>query len=352
MATTDDLRAVLRAREAYAGDIDALLDRLSTGSKRTHRRFVPAVAAAAAVVVATAVAVTAVTTSGGSDNRQSGSPADGSLSARRLDFAVSESTGVTPWQFAASPAEQSVQLTYKKMWMQLLVYSPGNPDAAPYALHGVTVGNQVPGAEFVSVAGHPGYVGRLGDMRSFPPASLASPDDVPGNELAWQYAPGAWAIVTPQGAHPSTTDLLDVASAVDFSRHTSLRSAIELSDRPAGTRLIEQEQTYARDPWRTVVTYGTPSDEQEISISAQGLQPGPTAWPNTVPVTVGGLEGRWDAKQQDLKIFDTDRSIELDVFAERGTMTLDQATAVAKTITLTADPAHPKTWFAANKALP
>jgi hypothetical protein len=69
-------------------------------------------------------------------------------------------------------------------------------------------------------------------------------------------------------------------------------------------------------------------------------------------VTVGGLEGRWDAKGLALKVFDSDRSIELDVFAERGSMTLDQAIVVAKTITVTADPAHPKTWFSADKALP
>jgi hypothetical protein len=241
------------------------------------------------------------------------------------------------------------------MWMQLLVFSPGNNEATPrtlqQALHGAAAGDQVPGLEFVSVAGHPGYVGMLvNNPGGVPPT--ASPEDLPGNALAWQYAAGAWAIIQPQGAHPSTTELLAVAGAVDFSRHTSLRSAVELSARPAGMRLIAQEQTYSRDPWRTVVTYGTPSDDQEISVSAQGLQPGPTAWPNTVPVTVGNLEGRWDAKQQDLTIFNTERSIELDVFAERGTMTLDQAIAVAKTVTVTADPAHPDTWFAADKALP
>jgi hypothetical protein len=355
MATTEDLRAVLRAREVHAGDIDTVLDRLAAGPKRSRGRLVPALAAAAAVVVAATVAVTAVTISGGSNGRGAGSLATGDLSARHLDFSITTDTGVVPWQFTATPAEQWVQLTYKKMWLQLLVFSPGDTEATPRTLqrvlHGGSVGDQVPGLEFVSVAGHPGYVGLLVNNPGGVPAT-ASPEDRPGNALAWQYAAGAWAILQPQGAHPTTTELLDIAGAVDFSRTTSLRSAIELSARPTGMKLVAQEQTYSRDPWRTVVTYGTPSDDQEISVSAQGLQPGPTAWPNTVPVTVGNREGRWDAKQLDLKIFDTDRSIQLDVFAERGSMTLDQAIAVAKTITVTADPARPETWFAANKALP
>jgi hypothetical protein len=352
MPTTEQLRSALYAREQHAGDIEPLLARaLAERSRRPS--LAPVLVAALVLVLAATIVVIAQRPYGSNSPAGTTDPAGYSgshpLPLRALRFALTGGVAdLTVSEASAGAGEQSLLLhpTGTRLQLQLLVYAPGNPDATPFALRGVRVGDAVPGLQSVEVQGRPGYLGTLSDPHDETPGTA----DYPGAAVAWQYRSGAWAVLEPDGLRLPSTQLLQYARGVDFGANTALRTAVTLSAEPDGLRLAGLDLTYPHGGYeRAIVDYASPDGSRTIAVSVE--QTGAGAPATGRRVTVDHRVGHWTAYGDGSATLAVElgHGQTLTVSSDHTGLTLARATAVARTATVATRPGTLSTWLPAAK---
>jgi len=352
MPTTTDLRAALRDLADAApetaplpGHHDELLP--VPRSRRTSRavRF-GAPALAGALVVGVVVAAVALS-SGSHRSAQPGtSPAPrptahlaqaGPMPLTETVFDVVGLPGATVGGVSADGASQQRYVSFDAFRTDR-----NQADVQVWA-HGRWMPSRPAGAQDVTINGQPGFFGRF---------------TVPGNgrvvALAWQYEPGAWAVVTWKTTS-SKADLTRLASAVRTGLHLRARLPFRLSDLPPGGTV-------------TALTYAPGAGRQgatgELTISYPGrhrallISVSPVAWDlGGTPTTIGGRPA-WESGAvlamagpgvSEAVLEPTTPDYSGDSNTE---LTKAELRSIAAGLTFAPNVKDPATWFDASTALP
>ncbi|MGH8888440.1 MAG: hypothetical protein ACRDV3_01610 [Acidothermaceae bacterium] len=378
MRTTDDLRAVLIARETNAPTVEDVLDTFTTGvhpfAPRRRRWLVPA-AVAALVAGVTTLGAGVFGGVGGAGRHQtaaSGPPLQG-----QFGFSVGAVSGFT---FTQGTIAQGVQ------WRGIATAS------------GVQVGMIEEGDSFgfsasslterqtVTVSGHLAYYGQqaleegtsaTGNVRG----SGEWVSTVP--TVAWQPEPGRWLVISasPDRSRPvdaavirawgtdARAQLMTVADAVDTDAPAVMMLPFRIgSTHPHATALIAESDTGPRTPGGSAVLaeYG-----MEVTVEVSEATAGTSDNTSGQPVTIGEYSGRVDTRcsiQQAPAPGTTPAHSDCQLTFQAGRwqvaiyvngpgggsrkITPAQFVDIGEHLTLAAQPSNPATWFDASTAIP
>jgi hypothetical protein len=158
----------------------------------------------------------------------------------------------------------------------------------------------------------------------------------------------------------SKAQLLAAAKTLDFSKPAALRSTISLKAAPPSTALVEVSASFTSsfDPANQplVATYqSVDGSGPGFSIQVMDGRDRPSPEQAAVEVDVDGVPGTWDPANRLLVVaFAPTVRVAISEFLNGTTHepSLDQVTAVARSITVAPHPEDPSTWFDAAEALP
>jgi hypothetical protein len=352
MPTTTDLRAALRDLADAApetaplpGDHDELLP--VQRSRRTSRAVRFGAPALAGAMVAGVVVGAVALSSGSHRSAQPGTspaptstshlPQAGPMPLTETVFDVVGLPGATVGGTYADGVSQQRYLSFDAF------QTDSNQADVQVWARGHWTPPRPAGAQDVTVNGKPGFYGRI---------------TVPKNgrvvALAWQYEPGAWAVVTWK---PSSTkaDLIRIASAVRTGLHTPARLPFQLSSLPSGGTIAAL--TYYPGAGRQGATGGLtvryPGRNGLLLISVS-----PVAWDlGGTPTTIGGRRA-WESgavlamagpgvSEAILEPTTPDFSGDSNTV-----LTKAELRSIAAGLTFAPNVKDPATWFDASTALP
>jgi hypothetical protein len=355
--TEDDLRATFEALEREAPDVAGTLAGLERLRRRhVTRRRAAGIAAVAVVTMALAAGSLAVPDLFGTDTREQVSTKR-DADAWRYRFAVDDIPGTRVAYTGLSRGQEAAVVVTgmpARLVATILVFRRDVQGDAFDPAEART-------GERVDIGGRPGYY-----RPDLPTGSMPPPK--PG--LAWEYAPGSWAVVT--SAAPATpnakAELLRIAEAVRFDRAAPFRVPFRVGHLPArfgveprsgqlgslGSRQPEGQTTpnwWPTDGTRMVgVDLSEPgSNGRWLSIELQSTSPtsglveptdvGDTRNLAKVSATVSVTLGP-------LKVFVRSGGMDQPGFSEQ------ELLEVARSITVAADWNDPATWIDAQEAIP
>jgi hypothetical protein len=208
----------------------------------------------------------------------------------------------------------------------------------------------------VDVNGQPAHLGCLGSERSthgFRGCRIGG--------IAWQYAPGAWVTIAPDGPKAEPAELIRIARALDFTASTPVRVPFSIAAAPTGMSLFAVDAGYQaangdglasekpiRSDWSVLVDYRPAASTDDVVIDAAPAKMFAVARGRAV--TVDGHAARWNSVDHVLSV-DIGTGLDLEIDGP-GTWTLDNASALAATIRTAPHPDDLTTWFDATDALP
>ncbi len=312
MPTIDDLRSALEALAEQAPTTEKTVLR----RRRKHLRPLAIASAAAAIA---AVATVPVLVTRGSDStptppvESASSPAPTTVSTTRLpladpslatlSFSITPVQGMTAFAWETGVGFQRAFLT-GQTFPAVTVYPPGG--WAP---------TRSAGARDASVGTKSGF---FGPVRHDGPDAVALTGENPmvnGNALAWQYAPGAWALVE-SVEQMSLQQMRQIAAAVRFDTKRAVSVPANFSYLPAGfeikgittwlpraattTRVGDQTLTSPSVGPRVRLALGKVGAAATTAEIGVGIEPIPPALgnvvrePNAVHVQVGDFTGTYN----------------------------------------------------------
>jgi hypothetical protein len=245
----------------------------------------------------------------------------------------------------------------------VLVYPEGGFDASALA-----------GARHVYVNGAAGLEANIAPLNDTVKWSVATVDDPAKPPLlttvAWQYAPGSWAVVawrnsTDRGAdglalavartvRPGLEHTARVPFAVDYlPQAVDRRWGLVYTGGHAATSVTFASASSAQDP---ALQTGPPDDALPISLSTDADLTAPSQ-PGDTKVTVNGRPGVYSPRLSALLVGCGTHCVltvgygMLDAHLA-GALTETELVKVAQHIRLAADPSDPATWFDASTAMP
>ena len=377
MATVDDLLTAFTDLENQApvSCDSALQTRLSNGSRpRRLRRWILPAIAGATVIAAVAAPVAIGPRDPSSQVPSEASPPTPSsertvpspvqvpqvaLTALSYTFAVRSIAGVISTASRTGPDYQRVEVDSTAGdripvgW--ILVYPAGGfrPDRPA-------------GATDTRVAGRPGFAGLI------PPdgPGMTRTSHGPGlNAVAWQYAPGAWAVV--QSAGPPQSGVTaptaqEIAEAVDFTSQHPVRLPAKIRYLTSGLT-PRSITTTVQGPGRLTGIDFASDDRSRLGMSIEmetgDRNPGlGTAHRRGSPIALDGFTGYYDkacgsiylvGKGVYVAVTSTEH-LDGECRAPAGTSVPSLATIekVVRGLSFAADPADTSTWFNAAEAIP
>jgi hypothetical protein len=199
------------------------------------------------------------------------------------------------------------------------------------------------GAQDVSIHGQPGFYGRF-----------AVPSNGKVVALAWQYAPGAWAVVTALNKSATKADLVRFASAVRTGQHIPARLPFKLTGLPPGGKLtaLEWRLGAGRQSAGGGLTISYPGRHGVLVISVDPLSAGEFGKPTTIGGKRVWVDGRVleiagpGVSRAILEPTTPDYSNDIDLFSAAETE------SIVAGLTFAPNVKDPGTWFDATSALP
>lgn len=249
--------------------------------------------------------------------------------------------------------------------LQLVSVVEGQPPVAQVLVYpvGGFVPARPPGAIEVRVGDLPGFSGLIAPEGP----GMATVIDAPGlDAVAWEYVPGAWAIVQSGGPVDSgvtVPTLVQIAEAVYFSGTQPVLVPAQFGFLPAG--LTPDSIATTGPPATRLTTIDFAGDGAArlgltVVIGIDDMPLGGPAGRRGPPITLGTFTGYYDEECGSLyltgggwyvAIVSTDDG---DCHPPAGSSlsTLDELTAILQGMTFAADPADAASWFEAAQAIP
>lgn len=374
MPTLDDLHEAFAELEHQAplNCHRALARQQGDGVVRTSARqrpwLLPALVAAVVLgVVTVAILGIAIGTQSRSNQQQvASSPPPstgvatqpGRVQATTYSFELRPLAGVTGADRRAGTDYQVLQLVSvvegQPPVAQVLVYPVGGFAPA-----------RPPGAIDVGVGDLPGFSGLIAPDGP----GMATVIDAPGlDAVAWEYVPGAWAIVQSGGPVDSgltVPTLVQIAEAVYFSGTQPVLVPARFGFLPAGLTPDSIATTGPAATRLTTIDFagdGAARLGLTVVIGIDDMDLGGPAGRRGSPITLGSFNGYYDDVCGSLyltgggwyvAIVSTEH-LDGDCHPPAGSSlpTLDELTAILQGMTFAADPADASSWFEAAQAIP
>ncbi len=221
------------------------------------------------------------------------------------------------------------------------------------------------GAVDVRVGGHIGFSGIISSLG---PGMTATSDGPGLQAVAWQYSPGAWAIVQSGilgPVAPAALTALRVAGAVDFRSPHLTRVPVKIGYLPGGLT-PDSIRSSVQGPGQSTVIDFASSQPHRLGMTIEiGTDAGAGFGPAThrgTPITIDGFTGYYDSACGSIyligsgvyvAITSTDH-LDGDCHAASGLPLPSQTTLtkVLRGLTFASHPTDPSTWFNAASAIP